>query len=273
MLQFDAQILGNRELAPGWKELVLRWNGAAGHPHAGEFLTLRVSSALDPLLRRPFAFASFHEDPDGASRAGILYQVRGKATRILADLGTGAFVDVLGPLGRGFPDAAQLEAEGSRPLLVAGGVGLGPILFLAAQLEAARIPASAAGPALIVAGFRNSAAIPRAGFPAGTVTCTDDGSSGYRGTVLDYLSRELPPGNWRLMACGPAPMLAAVATLARARSWEASLCAEQWMACGVGACMGCALPVPGGASFLRACVDGPVFGRDDIDWGKEGGGR
>jgi dihydroorotate dehydrogenase electron transfer subunit len=284
MQQFDSLILANRPLAPGFRELVLEWRTEAGRPRPGQFLSLRVSQGYDPLLRRPFAFSGFSEAEAGQPRASIIYQVRGRATLLLADLAPGASVDLLGPLGNGFPEPAIFAAEASSPLLAAGGIGLGPVLFLATELEMARRAAggaaggtaraggtaagmTAAPAAPFVIGFRTAGAIPDIALPEGAVLCTDDGSRGFKGTALDWIAHNAPEGRVRLCGCGPSPMLAALAAHARARGWEASLSAEQWMACGVGACMGCALPARGGG-FLRACADGPVFERDAIEWAR-----
>jgi dihydroorotate dehydrogenase electron transfer subunit len=259
MLQFEAEVLANRTVAPAWKEMALRWAAEAGPPLPGHFVTLRSTRGYDPLLRRPFAIASFEERGREGPAVTILYQVRGPATALLSDLGPGSTVDLLGPLGRPFPD----PLPGESPLLAAGGVGLGPVLFLARRL------ASRGKAAPFAVGFRTASALPDIAFPPGTVLCTDDGSAGERGTPLDWMSHNAPQGAARLLACGPAAMLAAAARLARERGWSASLSAEQWMACGVGVCMGCVLPRPAGAGFLRACADGPVFGLDEIDWEAE----
>ena len=291
MLQFDAGILSNRTIAPDWKELILRWNPGAGRPEPGHFLTLRPGRGSDPLLRRPFAVASYEEGDGNGPSASIVYQIRGQGTRLLADLLPGATVDVLGPLGKPFP----LPVSGESPILAAGGVGLGPVLYLARRLEELRtaaggaasaagavphpaaVPADAApanaAPAPFVIGFRSVALVPDLPFPPGLVLCTDDGSAGFRGTPVDWIAHNAPSGATRLYACGPSPMLAAIARLAAGRGWQASLSAEQWMACGVGACMGCVLPRPVAADgapqgFLRACADGPVFELGDIDWEK-----
>ncbi|HOX33569.1 MAG TPA: dihydroorotate dehydrogenase electron transfer subunit [Spirochaetales bacterium] len=256
MKQFEARIRSNRAVAPLWRELVLSWE--AERPLPGQFLTLRASPRYDPLLRRPFAFAGFSEGAEGGPpSASLLYQVRGQATALLADLAAGAWVDVLGPLGRPFPPSAP----GERPLLVAGGIGLGPVLFLARELEAAD-----ARP-LLVLGFRDAAAIPDIELPPGAVVCTDDGSAGERGFPSEWIARNVSPdGRARIYGCGPGPLLASLASLAAARSWASSLSAEQWMACGVGACAGCALPKADGSGFLRACAEGPVFEGSEIDW-------
>ena len=261
MKQFDAEILENRAVADSWRELVLSWDEAAPEPLPGQFLTLRVSQFSDPLLRRPFAFSGFQRAGDATpAKASVVYQVRGGATRLLSQLAPGSRIDTLAPLGTNFP----IPMPGEMAVLAGGGIGLGPLLFLADTLSAA------GRPPLFVFGVRAAALLPAITLPSGRILCTDDGSSGFHGTVVDYLARNAPPppkgGRLHLYGCGPGPMLAALAALAADRGWAASLSAEQWMACGVGACMGCALPRADGKGYLRACTDGPVFEAADIDW-------
>ena len=275
MKQFDAEILVNRAVAESWRELLFTWDEAAGVPQPGQFLSLRVSSFSDPLLRRPFAFSSFARSKDGSAakgpRAGIVYQVRGGATRLLSELAPGSRVDLIAPLGKGFPRPGPTE----RPILAGGGIGLGPLLYLADFLSQAEGGAagggrSGGGAPILVLGFRSASLLPSIALPPGSVICTDDGSSGFRGNPVDWISHNFPDAGReqrvRLYGCGPLPMLAALADLAAERAWPASLSAEQWMACGVGACMGCALRRAGGDGYLRACSDGPVFDAAEIDW-------
>jgi dihydroorotate dehydrogenase electron transfer subunit len=118
---------------------------------------------------------------------------------------------------------------------------------------------------ILVVGFRSSDYVPKLDFPEGTVICTDDGSVGFKGTVVDLIERLEPAAPPVLYACGPGRMCAALDTLAAARNLPFWVAAEQWMACGVGACMGCALRLKTG-EFLRACADGPVFDGRLIDW-------
>jgi len=246
---------------------VVEWD--AEPPEPGQFLTLRVSPRLDPLLRRPFAFSGYSPaDPAAGTpaTASAVYQVRGSATALLAEIAPGSLLDAIGPLGKPFPP----PAPGETALLAGGGIGLGPVLFLARRLAALAAADKALPRPRLLLGFRNAASLPELDLPEGTLLCTDDGSAGFRGTPTANLSAdaalaELGP-RARLYACGPAAMLAGLAALAEERGWRASLSAEQWMACGVGACMGCALPRADGDGYLRACADGPVFGRDEIDW-------
>lgn len=279
MLQFDAEILENRRLSADFFRMELAWEPGAGRPLPGQFLTLRAGEGSAPLLRRPFAFSGF-SDSKGSPRASFIYQLRGPATRLLSEKRAGDAVDVLGPLGRGFPAAADFAAEGSRPLLAAGGVGLGPLLFLAAALEPSRTGspkpgASQFAPSLfattpLVLGFRDSGAVPELDFPRGTEICTDDGSAGFHGTPTDWISYCGPLGepgkNRRVCACGPGPMLASLARLVAERGWRGSFSAEAWMACGVGACYGCAIERADGRGFYRVCADGPVFDSREVKW-------
>ena len=270
MRQFEAEILDNRPVAESWRELSFAWDGEEAEPEPGQFFTFRASEGSDPLLRRPLAFSGFAAASGGAGsvgrgavRASAIYHVRGKATRLLADLAVGSRIDLIGPLGRPFPG----PLEGEVPVIAGGGIGLGPVLFLDAALRARGLDP------LLVLGFRSSSLVPTIDLPAGAVLCADDGSAGFRGTTVDWISRnasEAAAGAAiRLYACGPGPMLAALADLAAERGWPGWFSAEQWMACGVGACMGCALPRADGKGYLRACADGPVFDSREIAWGAE----
>jgi 2-polyprenylphenol hydroxylase and related flavodoxin oxidoreductases len=262
--QFEARIADNRAIAQSWRELVLEWEPEAGKPEPGQFLTLRVSPYSDPLLRRPFAFSDYSPAglSGGKATVSIVYQIRGGATKLLSELAPGSTVDAIGPLGRGF----SLPDAGEEAILAGGGIGLGPLLYLAKTMTALGAKNR------LILGLRSAALLPSIKLPKGSVLCTDDGSSGFKGTPIDWLSHNFPEASRataspiHVYGCGPAPMLAALSRFAAGRGWKASLSAEQWMACGVGACMGCALPRPDGKGYLRACADGPVFESGEIDW-------
>ena len=264
MRRFDAEVLENRELSRDYRRIEVEWPGEAGNPSPGAFLTVRVSGGTDPLLRRPFALSGY--DP-GPGRASFIFQIRGPATRLLAERRPGTALDVLGPLGKGFPD----PAPGGRPVLVGGGIGLGPILYAARDFGGRAARGGWEAPALVL-GFRTAAQVPDLDFPEGTMICTDDGSAGFKGTAVQAAELagaggrygpDAPPSYY---ACGPAPMMAALDRLAAVRHAPFWAAAEQWMACGVGACMGCAVRLKDG-SFARACAEGPVFDGASIDWG------
>jgi len=268
MKRFDAIVNSTRPVAEGYFELRFGWPEDAGLPAPGRFFTVRAGGRYDPVLRRPFAFSGYSPDAArkqaaelaGGGEAAFIFQLRGRGTRFLADLRAGDPLDVLGPLGKGFGKPPR----GTRPMIVAGGIGVGPMLYLAAELGADAKAGLCEAPVLVI-GARNSSLVPGVGLPSGTVICTDDGSAGFHGTVADWLAGfdpGLPP---YLYACGPVPMMAAVDRLAKSRHapWEAAL--EQWMACGIGACAGCAVRLKSGG-YIKACVDGPVYDGRLVDW-------
>ncbi|GAB4275270.1 MAG: dihydroorotate dehydrogenase electron transfer subunit [Deferrisomatales bacterium] len=223
----------------------------------GQFAMLRVSDGLDPLLRRPF---SIHRvvDPQ-AGEFEVLFRVVGTGTDRLSRVHVGDRVDALAPLGRGF----RLDA--GAPLLVGGGVGVAPLLFLAEALLA-----EGARPKLLLGARSDRDLLCHDDFACLAVpyaVATEDGSVGRPGLVTKLLEGELrgaPPGCC-VYACGPVPMLAAVAGLCRARGVPCQVSLEAYMACGVGACLGCVVPATR-ADYLRVCKEGPVFDADEVDW-------
>jgi dihydroorotate dehydrogenase electron transfer subunit len=171
---------------------------------------------------------------------------------------------VLGPLGRPFPPPGRDED----PVLIAGGIGLGPMFFLFRSLVG-DVPASR--PPVLLIGARTAELLPDpAVIPTGRVVlCTDDGTAGFRGTPVDYLRS--PEGSTLtrhavLYACGPRAMLAACHELSQACDSECWVSLEQVMGCGVGACMGCAVRTTGEQRYARVCTEGPVFRSGDIAW-------
>lgn len=261
MKQFIAEIVSHGPVSDCFFELVFAWDTAAGVPGPGQFCTLRVSPYTAPLLRRPFAFSAFDQQ---AKTASIVYKKRGPATELLSGRQAGSTIDVIGPLGNGFLGFAA----GCRGpfLLAAGGTGLGPIAFLANHF------AKSNSACTVVLGCRTRSQLPRLSMPSSVkvITCTDDGTDGIRGTPLTYLEA-LTPLQCRgltVFSCGPAPFLAGCYRWAQGHGLGCYVAMEQVMACGVGACMGCAVRVTdGGANgFARACTEGPVFDAGRIAW-------
>jgi dihydroorotate dehydrogenase electron transfer subunit len=252
---FDASVVHNREIAQGYYSVEFAWPAEVPAPVPGQFATVRTSPGAVPLLRRPFAFSSFTGD-----RASLIYWRRGTGTGLLATKTAGDAIDILAPLGTGWP----APDPGATPLLIAGGIGMGPIFYLASALW------DAGRDARLLLGARSAALLPELPlFDRGaTRRATDDGSAYERGTVMDLLEREYATltGPAELFACGPTPMLSAVhhwAANAGARAWVSM---EQQMGCGVGACMGCAVRVKSGNGYARVCTEGPVFDSTEVIW-------
>ena len=228
-------------------ELLLDASGLGRRPEPGQFLHVATGGTL----RRPLSFSRVDD-----GRVGILFRVVGAGTAWLAGRAVGEDLDVMGPLGRGFPPPPP------GPLaLVGGGVGIPPLFFYAQCWPDASLA--------VLLGARDREALvmvddfgARGLHPA---LCTDDGSFGRRGRVTDLLATWLsahPHGS--VMACGPAPMLHEVARLTTDAHCPAWLGFEQRMGCGVGACLACVVPgAPGaGRTWYRVCTDGPVFARE-----------
>ncbi len=225
----------------------------------GQFVMLRVGEGIDPLLRRPF---SIHRtDPGETGEFEILFRVVGRGTRLLSRLRAGDRVDALGPLGQGF----RTDAE--HPVLVGGGVGVAPLLFLTERLlEQGRRP-------LLLLGARTDRdLLCHQDFTCLAVPCrvaTEDGSAGEPGLVTGLLDRaldEAAPGT-AVYACGPPAMLAAVAGRCRRAGVPCQVSLEAHMACGVGACLGCVVPGTD-EPYLRVCREGPVVDANRVDWAR-----
>ncbi|WP_025321349.1 dihydroorotate dehydrogenase electron transfer subunit [Deferrisoma camini] len=228
----------------------------------GQFVMLQVGEGIDPLLRRPF---SIHRmDPLTGGEFEVLFRVAGRGTSLLARRHVGDRVDVLGPLGRGF----TLDAEA--PVLVGGGVGVAPLLFLAEAFLDRGVR-----PRLVLGARSDRDLLCHGDFACLSVPCelvTEDGSLGRTGLVttpLEHALREAG-GAARVYACGPMPMLRAVADLCARHGVGCEVSLEAHMACGVGACLGCVVPAAGGG-YLRVCKDGPVFRGEQIAWNAEVG--
>lgn len=284
MKQLSVEIVANRKIQDSLYEMSFFWPVDAGIPKAGQFFTARSAPGTDPLLRRPFAFSAYNVQKGIAS---CIYQVRGGATRLLAELATGSFIDVLGPLGIGFTlpglvlppkvshESIDLQSENqthpasihtnkqvqdSKPFLIAGGIGLGPMLFLEQNLRENSYEYRFA------LGVRSKNFLPDIELPKNSIICTDDGSFGLKGSVLSPFEKDAEVEGGLMYACGPHPMLAACNAFAHTHSMDLFVSVEQTMACGLGACMGCAVQKADSNEYFRACVDGPVFNAKELLW-------
>ncbi len=258
MPQCELRVVEHREPAPEHVELLLEAPRLAADLTPGQFAHVWTPGSL----RRPISFS--RATPDG--RVGLLFRVVGAGTRWLAERRVGDRLDVLAPLGKGFP-----TPEAGPVLLVGGGVGIPP-LFVAAQRWAATHPTD------VVLGARTADALVMAddfrALGLDLSLTTDDGSLGERGRVTGPLARWLArTDGGQVWACGPTPMLAAVAQLV-GEERPCWLAYEQRMGCGVGACLACVVPGVGGdgqPEWVRVCHDGPVFSSRRLWWaGAEG---
>ena len=240
------------QLAPGLFSLTLDAPRIAPLARAGQFLHL--SCGEGNLLRRPISLCSV-----STSDVRIVFQVKGEGTRWLSERKSGDAVDVLGPLGHGF----DLAALGAKPVFLGGGIGVPPMLYAMRCAKAA-----GAQPAAIL-GFRSkSAVILEDEFDCPATVCTDDGSYGVHGFVTNVLQTQLADATG-VAACGPKPMLKAIAALAASANVPCQVSMEERMGCGIGACLVCACALKsatGDTKYGHVCKDGPVFNAEEVSW-------
>jgi dihydroorotate dehydrogenase electron transfer subunit len=247
-----AEVVETRTAARETRWLLLDCPDIAEASRPGQFVMVGfgVTDVGAPLLPRPFSVG--WRSPDG--RVGLLVREFGEGTRRIGRLSPGERVLLLGPLGNGF------RLAGKRPTVcVAGGVGLAPFLFLLAEAQEADVR--------LVYGERTGervfdSALVRELTGVDPEVWTEDGSRGARGTVVDGLELAGEPA---LLACGPAPMLGALARVARQRRLDLQVSVEEHMGCGVGTCQGCVVRAADGR-WIKACTDGPVFDAAELRW-------
>jgi NAD(P)H-flavin reductase len=255
-----------RNLKSGGYRIFSALDPAGPMPAAGQFYMLAAESGWGGERGRPYVARAFSvadaERGDGGVRLDFLVQAVGPGTERLAALEEGEGLWIHGPLGRPFSAPRDVAPEAAGAILVGGGIGVAPLAIWRRQLLAAGVPAR------VLLGFRdraNSGGLDL--FDCSEIRlASEDGHTGHRGLVTDLLAVLLEgddAGSGAVYACGPPAMLEAVRTMCAARGVACELAIEAPMACGFGACFGCAVPLAGGG-YMRLCVDGPVVRGDQI---------
>ncbi|TKJ34053.1 hypothetical protein CEE39_03075 [bacterium (candidate division B38) B3_B38] len=256
-------------IAPGYWLLSLHSPQIASAAAPGQFVMLKIDKSFDPLLPRPMSIHSVIKEDNNRIGFTILYKVMGKGTRLLSEKRSGESLVVIGPLGKGFN--LNHISSGCEPIVVGGGIGIAPLLFLAHKLlergwtPSVLLGANSQQELLRLDEFESSGLIPK--------VSTEDGSKGVKGMVTDLLGSYLEDRkgvHGEVFACGPSPMLEKVASQAKEYGLNSQLSLEQRMACGLGACLGCVVRIRdkegSQLSFQRVCTEGPVFNGEDIIW-------
>jgi dihydroorotate dehydrogenase electron transfer subunit len=256
-----------RNLASGGYRIFSVFDAAGREPAAGQFYMLAAESGWGgeegrPYLARAFSVADAGRE-EGGVRLDFLVQGVGPGTSRLAALASGEGLWIHGPLGKPFSAPREVALNAAGAILVGGGIGVAPLAIWRRQLLAAGIPARA------LLGFRdraNSGGLDL--FDCSEVRlASEDGHTGHRGFVTDLLAVLLEgddAASAAIYACGPPAMLEAVRGMCAERGVSCELAMEAPMACGFGACFGCAIPLAEGG-FMRLCVDGPVVRGDQIE--------
>lgn len=274
MLQdVKAKIIKNEKLTPSVYYLELEVPTLVDLLIPGQFLHIRILGTTDPLLRRPFSVNRIVNK----NNVGIVYKVVGKGTYLLKEMAVGETVDVLGPLGNGF-DLALLKNSNDPVILVAGGMGIGPFVFLAKAISNKKRKITA------IVGIDKKAELvcldELKDLGCDVKISTDDGSCGFKGYATEmlekYLSglKTLNPKPY-IYACGPKPMLKALREVAAIYGIQGQVSLDEMMGCGIGACLGCVVKTKTPAAddtknketaYKRICKDGPVFDINEIIW-------
>jgi dihydroorotate dehydrogenase electron transfer subunit len=260
---FSVQTVGE------YQQFTLIAPGIAREAKPGQFVAVGVGGENSAMpLRRAFALYSATPGGDFAGTIQFVVAEHGAGTRWLMQCGAGDFIDVVGPLGNAFP----IPSGPSPAVLVGGGYGTAPLIPLAQALLANGSPVEIIIGAATAGRLFGELVAKRL---VGSVTVTtDDGSGGMQGLVTDALPAAIERvGAEVVYACGPMPMLRRVGDVAREHAIRAQVAVEEAMACGIGVCMTCVLPVRGDdgrSRFVRSCVDGPVFDADRVRWADVG---
>ncbi|MBM3254732.1 MAG: dihydroorotate dehydrogenase electron transfer subunit [Candidatus Omnitrophica bacterium] len=254
--QFITRIIENRKIKATYWRALLAAPQIASNALPGQFVQIWFGNNQEVFLRRPFSIHRVRGE-----RLEILYQVLGSGTEAFSKKKPGGSLDIIGPLGSGFKLPAATRKI--KPVIVAGGMGVAPLVFLAKKLagipKRVLIGAKTSGQILCEKEFKE--------LDCDVKIATDDGSRGFKGYVSDLLKKELSDIGYQsvqIYACGPEPLLKKVAAISSKHNIPAQISLEEHMACGIGACLGCAINTHAG--FQRVCKEGPVFDAKEIVW-------
>jgi len=243
------KIQSNELIGPAIYRMAVFSPEIAKNSRVGQFVHVRVANSTAPLLRRPLSLAG--ADAKNGNII-LIYRVVGIGTDLMAKMKTGDSIDCLGPLGTSFTPVK------GKALLVGGGVGIAPLLYLAEVLGPERVTA-------VIGGRNEEELFWKDLFGTATVICTsDDGSIGQKGFVIDALPALLKKIQYDcIYTCGPNRMMEKVAALAEEYGVRCEVSLESYMACGTGGCLGCAVAGRGGKRY-KVCHDGPVFPAEEV---------
>lgn len=250
MVKERAVIVSQKCIGTDIYDMVLSFPRGAKEAKPGQFIAMYCEDGTK-LLPRPISICGIDAE-NGTLR--VVYRIAGEGTRLFSKMKEGDSLEVLGPLGNGF----TMKEE--KAIIVGGGIGIPPMLELAKQLSCEKT---------VVLGYRDELFL-KEEFDAcaDVVVATEDGSCGTKGTVIDAINEANVDGAV-IYACGPMPMLKALAEYAEAHNMEAQISLEERMACGIGACLGCICKTKKkdhhtNVNNQRICKDGPVFDAKEV---------
>jgi dihydroorotate dehydrogenase electron transfer subunit len=291
--QFSAVVQHREQFGAEYQAITVALTGQAvavfAKARPGQFVQLACRDLKEtrnctPLLRRPFSIAAINNlDNASGTELQVIYKVLGPGSKWLQQRTAGDAIDIIGPLGNGF---TLPENKQDYIIMIGGGVGLPPMFFLSDELARQGYQNH-----ITIAGAQNghyfegliqpeakidntptlTMAIERfSRNQTGCIITTDDGSLGFNGNVVvalnNFLDQQQPWQKATIYACGPGPMLKAIAGLVQKRQMNCQVCMEAYMSCGIGLCQSCAVPTNSGNKYKLVCTNGPVFDSKTIAW-------
>jgi len=261
---YEAKVIENDRIAEGifWMKLDA---GKRFRAKPGQFINIRVADSFQPLLRRPFSIFDLNN-----GKVEIVYKVVGEGTDLLSRKKPSDIVNFIGPLGKSYLEfgiwnlefrtgkKSQIPNPKSRIILVGGGTGIASLHFLSKELKKKKKRFT------IIQGARNKRHLifPERFKKMGCIFTTDDGSFGKKGCASDVL-KDMVENNTLIYACGPKPMLRAIKKIAASKKNIKALASfEEYMGCGIGACLSCVVDI--GGEYIRVCKEGTVFDLEEV---------
>ena len=250
MVKERAIIVSQQCIGTDIYDMVLSFPKGAKEARPGQFIAMYCEDGTK-LLPRPISICGIDAE---AGTLRVVYRIAGEGTRLFSQMKAGDSLEVMGPLGNGF------SMKDKKAIIVGGGIGIPPMLELTKQLDCEKT---------VVLGYRDELFL-KEEFEAcaNVAVATEDGSTGTKGTVIDAIEAAQVSGEI-IYACGPMPMLKALAEYADAHGMEAQISLEERMACGIGACLGCICKTKEkdhhtNVNNTRICKDGPVFDAKEV---------
>lgn len=265
---YIGEVSRNKEIRDDYFLMKVTLPAEFDDPRPGQFVMLRIAGLHDPFLSRPISIYLFSR---GKSNCVIelLYRVVGKGTSIMAGLMKGSQVEISGPLGGSY----AIDPTKKNVVLIAGGIGAAPLSLLAQDL--CKKACCSKDAMTFYLGAQTADAVVGLDqlrkYCYRVVVCTDDGSLGEKSLVTRAFQKDIhkyAPADTAIYACGPRPMIRSLSTII-GEKYFCQVSLEERMACGVGACVGCAVAVKdeqGNKAYKRVCADGPVFDLKDVIW-------
>ena len=253
MSDITVSILDNRKINTKYFKLIFRSKKLSQKVFPGQFLNIQLTDSLDPFLRRPFSYYRVTGD-----RIEVLYEILGRGTAFLATRKKGDRLRIHGPLGKAF---RTVLPKHKKRVLISGGVGVPPLVFLAELF---------AGKYILIGTKSRAEVLPRkelSRVKAKVLYSTNDGSYGVKGfvtTLLEQILKNEKPENLFIQTCGPNVMMQAVMKIAAREGIEGEASVDKTMACGVGACLGCMVMTTEG--WRPSCTEGPVVSFDKLEY-------